>query len=87
HTTKTKFNNGTIKNPNLIAGPKKKQYSRRISYVGKTKVMNCGLEATVIEDFGCNDITVQFEDGLIRKHRRREHFDSGKIRHVADENE
>ena len=50
-------------------------------------MMNCGLRATVIEDFGCKDITVQFEDGLIRKHRRRDHFDLGKIAHVPDKSE
>ena len=33
------------------------------------------------------DITVQFEDGLIRKHRRRDHFDLGKIAHVPDKSE
>lgn len=59
----------------------------RNSYVGKTKIMNCGMKATVIEDFGCKDLTVQFEDGLIRKHRRRDHFDLGKIAHVSDNKE
>ena len=46
--------------------------------------MNCGLKATVIEDFGCEDLPVQFEDGLIRKHRRRDHFDLVKIAHAPD---
>jgi hypothetical protein len=49
--------------------------------------MKCGLKATVIEDFGYKDITIQFEDGLIRKHRRRDHFDLGKIAHITDESE
>ena len=62
-------------------------YAKKDSYVGKTNIMNCGLKATVIEDFGCKDLTVQFEDGLIRKHRRRDHFDLGKIAHVPDKSE
>jgi hypothetical protein len=47
-------------------------------------MMNCGMRATVIEDFGCNDITVKFEDGLIRKHIRRDKFREGKVAHVSD---
>lgn len=91
HIRKDRFTNGTIKNPNM---PTEKSissaqivYAKKDSYVGKTNVMNCGLKATVIEDFGCKDITVQFEDGLIRKHRRRDHFDLGKIAHVPDKSE
>ncbi len=49
--------------------------------VGMTLMMNCGLKATVIEDFGYKNITVQFEDGLIRRHRARDKFLSGKIGH------
>ena len=91
HIRKDKFTNGTIKNPNIPAekgiSTAKAVYARKDSYVGKTNVMNCGLKATVIEDFGCKDLTVQFEDGLIRKHRRRDHFDLGKIAHVPDKSE
>ncbi len=49
------------------------------SYVGYTKTMNCGIKATVIEDFGCNDVTVRFENGAIRQHIRRDHFRDGKV--------
>lgn len=41
--------------------------------------MNSGHIATVVEDFGCNDITIRFEDGVIRKHCRRDKFREGKI--------
>lgn len=88
HVGKNKFTNGMIKNPNLYTEKKstaKSVYKRKSSYIGKTKFMNCGLKATVIEDLGCKDITVQFEDGLIRKHRRRDHFDLGKIAHNIDD--
>ena len=47
-------------------------------------MMNCGMKATVIEDFGCNNITVQFEDGLIRRNKRRDKFREGKIAHRED---
>jgi len=91
HIRKDRFTNGTIKNPNMPAeksiSSSKIAYAKKDSYVGKTNVMNCGLKATVIEDFGCKDITVQFEDGLIRKHRRRDHFDLGKIAHIPDKGE
>ena len=59
--------------------PKTREISS--SYVGTTLTMNCGMRATVIEDFGCKDITIQFEDGLIRKHCRRDKFREGKIAH------
>lgn len=52
--------------------------------VGMTLMMNCGMEATVIEDFGYKDITVRFEDGLIRHHRRRDKFIKGSIAHCQD---
>lgn len=64
------------KKKNLL--PKTKE---KISYIGKASIMNCGLKATVIEDFGCNNITVQFEDGLIKKNCRRDKFREGKIGH------
>ena len=74
-----KFREGKIKKPS----PKQKSAipQPKISYVGKTKTMNCGMNATVIEDFGCNNITVQFEDGFIKKNCRRDKFREGKIGH------
>lgn len=81
-----KFREGKITNPSLRqekAAPKVRKEPREKSYVGKTAVMNCGLRATVIEDFGCNDITIQFEDGLIKKHCRRDKFRDGNIGHKA----
>ncbi len=76
---RNKFREGKIRNPSLKKerpAPRKKE-----SYVGKTAVMKCGLKATVIEDFGCNNLTVQFEDGLIKKNCRRDKFREGKIGH------
>ena len=58
------FRAGKIRNPSLRQEPKKPMATK--TYVGETAVMHCGLQATVIEDFGYNDITVQFEDGLVK---------------------
>ena len=55
--------------------------------VGMTLMMNCGMEATVIEDFGYKNITIQFEDGVIRKHRAKDKFLNGKIAHRYDKSE
>lgn len=57
------------------------------SYVGCTKMMNCGTNATVIEDFDSNNITVQFADGSIRKHIRKDHFRNGKVKYIDNTNE
>ena len=79
-----KFREGKITNPTLKrekTPQKKRKAPKEKSYVGKTAVMNCGLRATVIEDFGCNDITIQFEDGLVKKHCRRDKFREGNIGH------
>ena len=43
--------------------------------------MKCGMEAEVIEDFGSNNITVRFEDGLVKEHCTRARFSAGKISH------
>ena len=58
----------------------KKNHLEKVQ-VGSTRMMNCGLEATIIEDNGYKDITVQFEDGVIRKHRAKDKFIDGKIGH------
>ena len=86
HVSKNLFARGTIPNPNIKEEVKKLAQHKRMSYVGRTKMMKCGVKATVLEDLGYQDITVQFEDGIIRKHRRRDHFDLGKIAHIPDIN-
>lgn len=88
HCHNDKFIKGEINNPNIskITQIKTLQYKtkeskEKVSYVGRTAVMNCGFKATVIEDFGCKNITIQFDDGLIRKNCRRDKFREGKIAH------
>ncbi len=51
--------------------------------VGETKTMNCGMCATVLEDNGYKNITIQFEDGLVKKHCRRDKFRDENIGHKA----
>lgn len=65
-----KFNSGHIKNPNYNGG----------SIKGRVSMMNCGMEAEVIEDYGNEDITVKFWDGTIKEHCTRQNFITGKIR-------
>jgi hypothetical protein len=50
-------------------------------YVGMTIKMNCGLNATCIDYKNCNNLTVRFEDGLIRTGIRSDHFINGKVAH------
>ena len=54
---------------------------KTFSWIGETKMMNCGLTATIIEASGYHDITIQFEDGLIRHHCRKDRFNNGSIAH------
>lgn len=63
------FESGKIRNPNY----------NRFNIKGRVAMMNCGMEAEVIEDFGNEDITVRFSDGTIREHCSRHNFDKGKI--------
>lgn len=48
-------------------------------YIGETKMMNCGLKATIIAYRKANDIDVQFENGTVREHVRADYFNQGKI--------
>ena len=61
------FKRGGIVNPNFN------------QYLGETRVMNCGMEATIIRYGRSDDIDVRFEDGTIVEHRRYEHFKRGGI--------
>ena len=48
---------------------------------GETKMMNCGLKATIIRYRKAIDIDIQFEDGLIVEHLKYYNFAKGNIRH------
>lgn len=51
----------------------------KIDRVGETRVMNCGMKATIIRYGGYNDIDVRFEDGVIVEHKRYRAFENGNI--------
>lgn len=76
HTQRRYFVVGTLANPTLG-----RYYSRTLatSLVGQSKEMTCGMKCTVIEDNGTKNITVQFEDGTIRKGCLRGSFIKGSI--------
>ena len=40
----------------------------KIDRVGETRVMKCGMEATIIRYEGATEIDVRFEDGTVVKH-------------------
>ena len=50
-------------------------------YIGMTRTMNCGIKATVLEYNNCHDMTIQFEDGLIKYGVKMDKFKSGKVGH------
>lgn len=49
--------------------------------VGEVNINNQGLKMTIVEYINSKDISVQFEDGIIVKHKRYELFKDGKIKH------
>ena len=61
------FENGNIANPN---------FNPRLC---ETKMMNCGMEATIIRYGGSADIDVRFEDGIVVEHREYREFEKGGI--------
>ena len=65
------FKKGAIANLNIKAFAE--------AHLGETRMMNCGMEATVIRYENYKDIDVRFEDGTAVKGRRYEDFKKGKI--------
>ena len=47
--------------------------------LGETRMMNCGMETTIIRYNGVRDIDVRFEDGAVAKHKAYDSFKKGKI--------
>lgn len=52
---------------------------KQIDRIGETRIMNCGMKATIIKYRTCLDIDIQFEDGTIVKHRTYDNFKKGTI--------
>ena len=52
---------------------------RKTVHIGEKRMMNCGLEATIIRYGSSKDIDVQFEDGQVVYHKQYSSFQKGKI--------
>ena len=63
--------------------PKKKVKARNSShkerFVGLKKMLNCGMYATCIEYIDCEHLTIEFEDGTIKKNVRSDKFIDGNV--------
>ena len=51
--------------------------------LGETRMMNCGMEATIIRYGRSNDIDVRFKDGAIAKCKGYKAFKKGEIAHPS----
>ena len=74
HRKYNEFRYGKIKHPNF-------DDMRYKSKLGESNIMNCGLNATIIEYREFDDIDIKFEDGVVVKHRRYGEFLKGSISH------
>ena len=71
HRKYDSFKRGEIANPNTKASAENR--------LGETRMMNCGMEATIIRYNGVHDIDVRFEDGTVVEHKTYDAFKKGKI--------
>ena len=71
HKAYRAFERGEIANPNIRAFVK--------DCLGETRMMNCGMKATIIRYGGCNDIDIRFEDGKVVVHKKYDQFKKGEI--------
>ena len=72
HKTYNAFKKGEIANQNIKA-----------SRLGETRMMNCGMEATIIRYGKAIDIDVRFEDGKVVMHKAYDKFKKGSIAHPS----
>lgn len=77
-STYDKFKNETIQNPNLPV-PRQISTNCRKDRVGETRVMRCGLKATIKEYYNSDNITVVFENGTERTNKSYYNFLYGDI--------
>ena len=74
------FRKGSVANPNV-----KTKYNRSFwnnmakSRIGETNIASCGMEMTIVEYNGANDIIVEFKDGA-RTHTTYSNFKSGIVK-------
>ena len=75
HKAYSAFKKGEIANPNIKAFAKNR--------LGETRMMNCGMEATIIRYGGVRDIDVCFKDGTVAEHKVYNAFEKGNIAHPS----
>ena len=75
HKGYSAFKRGEIANPNIKASAENR--------LGETKMMNCGMEATIIRYGGVRDIDVCFKDGTVAEHKVYNAFEKGNIAHPS----
>ena len=69
------FKKGKIANPNIKTSAENR--------LGETRMMNCGMKATIIRYENNTDIDVCFEDGTIVEHKTYNSFKKGGIAHES----
>ena len=73
HKSYSKFKKGGIANPSTTAENR----------LGETRMMNCGMKATIIRYENNRDIDVRFEDGKVVGHKAYGTFKKGEIAHES----
>ena len=68
-----------VRKPNIEKQKQTLQQSKKNKYIGLTKRMNCGMNATVIDYIDCYHLKIQFEDGTIKSNVRSDHFATGNV--------
>ena len=75
HRQYGQFKKGAIVNRDIKASAENR--------LGETRMMNCGMEATIIRYGGATDIDVRFEDGAVAKNKAYGEFKKGGIAHPS----
>ena len=75
HKAYSAFKKGEIANPNMKASAENR--------LGETRMMKCGMEATIIRYGNTGDIDVRFEDGAVAVHKAYGKFKKGEIAHPS----
>lgn len=79
HSTYAAFKTGIIHNPACPNKMERRSIECKKRHLGETRMMNCGMEATIIAYRNYCDIDVQFKDGTIVKNRNCQCFKRGSI--------
>ena len=76
-----RFEDGTVVENGRYGNFKKGKiaHSNTKDRLGETRMMNCGMKATIIRYGGYNDIDVRFEDGKVVVHKKYDQFKKGEI--------